>query len=184
MHPCATRILSSLGIQRKEEDEPGGDGVYLSEIEPVDGSKMPEAVADEYQDAISFYSMQEEGTRSPSPSREAAENRSVFLDSRAAEEQCGWRKRLSPTLTTAITSSDSSNGVGACSSLANVDGAMSVSMSLCGKASRDFSLLENRAKFQECLVTYDVLCANPTLFNDPNLVVCCSGKFYSWQVRE
>ena len=55
-----------------------------------------------------------------------------------------------------------------------------VQVSLCGNINQSTSITDDI--FDAHLVPYDTFASNPSIINDPNLVVRIAGKYYNWEV--
>ncbi|UJR14755.1 hypothetical protein I4U23_001745 [Adineta vaga] len=55
-----------------------------------------------------------------------------------------------------------------------------VQLSLCGNLSKLSSMTDDL--FNAHLISYDTFASNPSIINDPNLVVRIAGKYYNWSV--
>lgn len=85
---------------------------------------------------------------------------------------------------------DSAASTSALSSLVSSDltsptsiySAASIRASLCGKANRDYTTAENQQLFDKYAVTFEKLNQVPSLYSDPNLVLCIDGKYHPWTI--
>ncbi|XP_065063283.1 phosphatidate phosphatase LPIN3-like [Rhopilema esculentum] len=55
----------------------------------------------------------------------------------------------------------------------------SISLSLCGDLKRG---KVDSEKFREAMVSFEEFCKNPSILNDPKLVIKMNNKYYNWQV--